>query len=46
MNTLFRQDRVFEHIEEYLKVIGGVIIASTPVYALWALSSMPATPLV
>ena len=46
MNTLFRQDRVFEQIEEYLKVIAEVIIAATPVYAIWALSSMPAIPLV
>lgn len=45
MNALFGQDRVFELIEEYLKVIAGVLIAATPVYAIWALSSMPAIPL-
>jgi len=40
MNTLFKQDRMFQQIEECLKVLAAVIIAATPVYALWALNTM------
>ena len=40
MNTLFKQDRMFQQVEECLMVIAAVIIAATPVYALWALNTV------
>lgn len=39
MNTLFKQDRIFQQIEQCLTVIAAMIIAAAPVYALWALST-------
>ena len=41
MNTVFNQDRIFQQIEQGLKVIAALIIAAVPVYAIWALNAMP-----
>lgn len=46
MNTVFNQDRLFLQFEQALKVIASVLVASTPVYALWTLTTMPVIPLV
>jgi hypothetical protein len=46
MNTLFNQEQIFLQFEQALKVIAAVLVASTPVYALWTLTTMPVIPLV
>lgn len=41
MNTLFKQDRIFQQIEQCLTVLAAFVIAAAPVYAIWALNAMP-----
>lgn len=45
MNTVIKQERIFQQVEQALKVIAAVLIAATPVYALWAISTVQVTPL-
>jgi len=46
MKAQHYENRISNGIEEVLKLVCSLIIAATPVYAIWGLATFPAVPLV